>query len=58
MVYSQTKNPNFGVYSKASGWNIFGICYSHLVSLRLFGVFYGNLVNFVVVWNKFFYFGM
>jgi hypothetical protein len=53
VVYTRTKNPNFGIFLKASEWKIlrpFGI-------LRRPGVFYGHFVDFVVVWYTFCHFG-
>jgi uncharacterized membrane protein YfcA len=43
MVYFQTKNPNFGLFSKALEWKIFVYFMSILVLLSLFGVFYRHL---------------
>jgi hypothetical protein len=60
MVYSQTKNPNFGLIWEGLGikkvrysmaiWNIlwpFGICYSHLVIKWQFGIFSAVLVHYI-----------
>jgi hypothetical protein len=51
-------NQKNGILLKALEWKTFVICYGHLVFLKPFGVFYGHLVNFVVVWYILFHFGM
>jgi hypothetical protein len=43
MFVLKTKNSNLGKFWKAVDWNI----------LRTFGIFYGHLVHFVLIWYIF-----
>jgi hypothetical protein len=51
MVYLQTKNPNFYTFLGPRTIHFWYI-------LIPFGVFYGDLVDFVVIWLIFFHFGI
>jgi hypothetical protein len=42
MVYFQSKNPNLGIFWSALVWKM-------MVFLLPFGMFYGNLENFVAI---------
>jgi hypothetical protein len=44
MVCFQTKNPNLGTFWRALEWKM-------LVCLWSFGIFYGHLEYFTVIWN-------
>jgi hypothetical protein len=57
MVYFKTKNPNMGYILGGLGIDNVGIIYGHLVWLWPFGILYGRLVYFVVLWY-FFRFGL
>jgi hypothetical protein len=50
MVYFQTKKPNLGNFWRVLQWNMLvyftAICYI----LWTFGIFYGQLVNFMDIW--------
>jgi hypothetical protein len=48
MVYFQAKNPDFGHFLGLA-MEYSGIFYDHLGIFRLFSIFYGTLVNFIVI---------
>jgi hypothetical protein len=53
MVYFQTKNFNLGNFWRVLQWKILIYFLCHAVYLRPFDIFYGHLVNFVVIWYIF-----
>jgi hypothetical protein len=51
MVYFQTKNTNFGNFSRALLWNML-VCFMDIWSnLQPFGLFYSHLVYFTAIWS-------
>jgi hypothetical protein len=51
MAYFQTQNTNLGKFWRVLQWKMF-------VYLWPFGIFYGHLVYFMVIWYRFSHFGM
>jgi hypothetical protein len=58
MVYFQTKNPNLGKFCRVLQWKMLVNLIDIWHILRTFGIFYGHLVYFVVIWCSFSRFGM
>jgi hypothetical protein len=56
MTYFQTKNPNFDTSLRALEGKLLAFT-GHLAFLRPFGIFYGYLVDYVVIWCIFSHFG-
>jgi hypothetical protein len=53
MVYFQTKKSKFGYILDGLGMGNVGIFMTIWNILRPFGIFYGNLLQFVVTWHIF-----
>jgi hypothetical protein len=53
MVCFQTKNPNFGKFCRVLQWKILVYFMTIWSILRPFGIFYGHLVYFAVIWYIF-----
>jgi hypothetical protein len=53
MAYFQTKNPTLGKFRKALEWNVFENFMTIWNILEPFGITYGSLVQFVVIWYIF-----
>jgi hypothetical protein len=49
MVYFQNKNPTLGKFGRALEWKGLVYLMPILNIIRLFGVFYGQFVNFLVI---------
>jgi hypothetical protein len=58
MVYFQTKNTNLGKFWKVLQWKMFGIFRAIMSTLQPNGLFYGDLVHFVVIWYILWSFGI
>jgi hypothetical protein len=53
IVYFQTKNPNLGKFWRVLQWKMFVYFMSIWSILLPFGIFYTNLVHFLVIWYIF-----
>jgi hypothetical protein len=53
MVYLQTKNLNLGHFLRVLQWTILALFMDIWSILQPFGIFYGHLVNIVVIWYVF-----
>jgi hypothetical protein len=53
MVSFQTKNPNFGKFSRALDWKMLTYFMAMWNFLRTFGKFYDHLVHFELIWYIF-----
>jgi hypothetical protein len=53
MSYFQTKNSNLGKFGRVLQWKILVKFMTIWSYLRPFGIFRGNLVNFIVIWYIF-----
>jgi hypothetical protein len=58
MVYFQTKNPNLGKFWTALDWKILTCSMAIWNILRTLGIFYDQLVHFVLIWSIFSRFGI
>jgi hypothetical protein len=58
MVCFQTKTPKLGKFWWALDWKMFIYCLAIWNILRIFGIFYEDLVHFVFTWYIFSGFGI
>jgi hypothetical protein len=58
MVCFQIKNPNLGKFGMVLQWKMLVYLMETWSFLRSFVIFYGHLVQFVVIWHIFPHFGI